>query len=204
MASNKKVQLDCWKTLGIKDPNLKKIPENLKKIPSYSSFVKSIKTASEKKTNFRIEVTYKLNLSNPKLDKEKFVGDVKLNEMVELLSAMHSKNPNEDFKIISQIVKTDTVIMKLAHKFGGILKEDGEANVIYGGRDLAFIFNKKDMALNFLRQIYFHPKDLFNENIKILAIGFYGVDKKGKNYNKNIIYTWIYKKDKWIRKNLLN
>lgn len=200
----KKSQANFWDEIGIKDPKLKKIPENLRKIPNFNSFVNFLGKSSEKKTNFRVEITYKLNLSNPKLNKEIFVNDViKVKEIIELLSAMYSKNPEENYKIITQIVKTDSIIMKFAHKFGGILKEDGEANVIYGGRDLAFIFDKKDMALNFLREMHSHPNGLSKEKIKIMAIGFYGIDKKKNNYDKKIIFTWVYKKNKWVRKKLL-
>lgn len=199
----KKEKLDSWKQTGIKDPRIKKkIIENLKKIPSYSSFHKDLKKSSDKNTNYRVEITYKLNLSNPKLNKEKFVEDVKFQETIDLLSAMHSKNPEEDYKIIDQIIRTDTIIMKFAEKFNGILKEDGEGNVIYGGRDLAFIFNKKDMALNFLREMHSHQKEISKEKIKILALGFYGMDKKNKNYDRKIVYTWLYKNNKWIRRNI--
>lgn len=204
MSSNKK-KLSCWQKIGITDPKLKKIPENLNKIPSFNSLCTSLKKTSEKKINFRVEITYKLDISNPKLNKEIFIGDVlQVKEIIELISAMYSKDPEESYKIISQIIKTDNIIIKFASKFGGVLKEDGEANVIYGGRDLAFIFDRKDMALNFLREMYSHPKGISKENVKILAIGFYGVDKRNKNYDKKIIYTWIYQKNKWIRKNLLD
>lgn len=202
--ANKKIQSSCWKEIGIKDPKFKKIPEILKKIPNSNSFFNSLKQVPENKNIFRVEITYKLDLSNPKLNKEKFVGDVKFNEVLEFLSAMQSKDPEEDYKIIAQIIRTDNVIMKFAQKFRGILSEDGEGNVIYGGRDLAFMFSKKEMALNFLREMYFHPKNLSQKNIKILAIGFYGMNKKNKKYNTKIIYTWIYKKNKWIRKNLFS
>lgn len=204
MGFKKKSQLN-WKEIGIEDPKFKKVPEGLKKIPNSNLFFNSLKKIQEGKNVFRIEITYKLNLSDPEFKKEKFIGDLKLNEISELiLTTSNKKNPEEDDKILDQIIKTDNVIMKFAKKFGGILKEDGEGNVIYGGRDLVFIFSKKEMALNFLREMYFHPKNLSKDNIKILAIGFYGINKKSKKYNTKIIYTWIYRKNKWIRKKLFS